>query len=103
MFDLLEEKGIKDAVLTNVGNRLTKGHADLGNFLKVGVVDAVIMWNGVADTFADSLDVIAVPYEYETVIRVHVIGLNYSEQPDVLKQFMDFVNERGPDVFEQHG
>jgi len=53
VFALLEKKGIKDAVLENVGNRLTKGHGNLGALMQTGAVDAVIMWNGVAHTFTD--------------------------------------------------
>lgn len=103
VFALLEKKGIKDEVLANVGNRLTKGHTDLANLLKTKTVDAGIIWNGVAHTFQDSLEVIKTPYEYDEEIRVHVIGLNYTEQPEALRKFIDFVNERGPEVFAEYG
>ena len=103
VFALLEKKGIKDAVLKNVENRLTKGHSNIGTFLKTQAVDAGIMWNGVAHTFADSLDIIKTSYEYEEEIRVHIMGLSYSKQPEALEQFMDFVRERGPVVFAEHG
>jgi molybdate transport system substrate-binding protein len=103
VYALLEEKGIKDAVLKNVGNRLTKGHPTLGTWLKTGTVDAVIIWGGVAHTFADSLDVVKTPYEYKEEIGVHVIALNYTEQPESLKKFMDFVRTRGPEVFAEYG
>lgn len=103
VFELLERKGIKDPVLKNVGNRLTKGHGELGNFLKTRAVDAVIMWNGKAHDFQDDLDIIPTKYEYETEIRVHVIGLGYSKMTGELKQFMDFVRKRGPEVFTEYG
>lgn len=103
VFELLEKKGIKDAVLKNVQNRLTKGHHNLGNFLKTQAVDAVIMWNGVAHTFSDSLEIVPAPYEYDKEIRVHIIGLNYSKQPELLKQFIEFARNRGPEIFAKHG
>jgi len=103
VFALLEDKGIKDAVLANVGNRLTKGHANLGTLLQTGAVDAVIIWNGVAHTFAGSLEVVPTPYEYDEEIRVHVIGLNYTRRPEALRKFLEFVKERGPEVFREHG
>ena len=103
VFALLEKKGIKDQVLSNVGNRLTRGHSDLGNFLKVKAVDAVIMWNGVAHTFRDSLEVVKTPYEYDQEIRVYVIGLNYTKQPEELKQFMEFAKSRSPEIFAEFG
>lgn len=103
VFALLEKKGIKEAVLKNVENRLTKGHSTLGTWLKTQTVDAVIMWNGVAHTFRDDLDVVQTPYEYDTETRVHIIGLNYTKQPDVLKQFIGFAREKGPGIFAEHG
>jgi len=103
VFALLEKKGMKDAVMKNVQNRLTKGHSTLGNFLKTQAVDAVIIWNGVAHTFSDSVDIVPTPYEYDNEIRVHIIGLSYSKQPELLKQFLEFARKRGQDVFAQHG
>jgi len=103
VFALLEKKGIKDAVMKNVENRLTKGHSNIGTFLKTRAVDAGIMWNGVAHTFADSLEVVKTPYEYEQEIRVHIMGLSYTKQPEELKQFMEFARKRGPAIFAEHG
>ncbi len=101
--DLLREKGIYDAVMKNVGNRLTKGHSNLGNLLKTQTVDAVLMWNGVANTFKEHLDIVRTPYEYSSQMKVHVIGLSYSKQPEAVRQFVEFVRERGEAVFSEHG
>ncbi|OHB76744.1 MAG: hypothetical protein A2Z25_02490 [Planctomycetes bacterium RBG_16_55_9] len=103
IFALLEKKGIKDAVMNNVQNRLTKGHSTLGTFLKTQAVDAVIMWNGVAHTFRDSLDVVRTPYEYDEEIRVHVAGLSYTKQPESVRKFIEFCRRRGPVVFAEYG
>lgn len=100
---LLEKKGIREAVLENVGNRLTKGHSALGTFVKTQAVDAVIMWNGVANTFEDSLDIVPTPYEYDTEIAVQVIGLNYSEYAEEMKEFVEFARTRGKEIFAEHG
>lgn len=103
IFALLEKKSIKDAVLKNVENRLTRGHGDLGTFLKTQTVDAAIMWNGVAHTFRDSLEVVKTPYEYDQEIRVHVMSLSYSKQTEALRQFVEFAKTRGPQVFAEFG
>jgi len=103
VFALLEKKGIKEKVLKNVENRLTKGHSNIGTFLETGAVDAGIMWNGVAHTFRDSLEIVPTPYEYDKEIRVHIIGLSYSKQPELLKQFIEFARNRGPEIFAKHG
>ena len=103
VFKLLEKKGIKDAIMKNVENRLTKGHSNLGNLLKTKAVDVVIMWNGVAYTFGNSLNVVPTPYEYDKEVRVHIIGLNYSEQPKLLRQFLEFARNKGPAIFAKYG
>jgi molybdate transport system substrate-binding protein len=103
VFALLEKKGLKDKVMANVENRLTKGHSALGTFLKTKTVDAVIMWNGVANDFRDDLDTIKTTYEYDNEIRVHVIGLNYTSRPDLLKAFIAFAKEKGPAIYAGHG
>jgi ABC-type molybdate transport system substrate-binding protein len=99
----LEKKGIKDAVMKNVENRLTKGHSNLGNLLKTKAVDAVIMWNGVAHIFGDGLEIVPTQYEYDKEVRVHVISLNYSGQPQLLRKFIKFVRNRGPAIFAEYG
>ncbi len=103
VFALLEKKGIKDAVMKNVENRLTKGHPNIGTFLKTQAIDAGIMWNGVAHTFKDSLDIVKTPYEYDEETRVHIMTLSYSKQPELLKQFMEFARKRGPEIFAEYG
>ena len=103
VFKLLEKKGIKDGVLANVGNRLTKGHSQLGNLLKTKTVDAVVMWNGVAHTFGEAVDIVPVPYEYDTEIQLHVMSLNYSKHPEETKRFIAFLRKRGAETFAEHG
>jgi len=103
VFTLLDKKGIKEALLKTVENRLTKGHGNIGTFLKTQAVDAGIMWNGVAHTFSDSLDIVNTPYEYDEEICVHIMSLSYSKHPEELKQFIEFVRTRGPEVFAEYG
>ena len=103
VFKLLEKKGIKDKVLANVGNRLTKGHSQLGNLLKTKTVDAVIMWNGVAHTFGDAVDIVPVPYEYDHEIQLHVMSLNYSKHPQETRRFIEFIRKHGAKVFAENG
>jgi len=103
VFALLEKKGIKEAVMKNVENRLTKGHSTLGTFLKTKTVDAVIIWNGVAHTFRDDLEVVKTPYEYDKDVRVHIIGLSFSKQPGLLNKFFEFARNKGPEIFAEYG
>lgn len=103
VYALLGKKGIKDAVLANVGNRLTKGHGNLGTLLQTKAVDAVIMWNGVAHAFRDDVDTVALPYEYDREIKVHVMSLAYSRRPAQTAKLIEFVRARAAPVFAAHG
>ena len=103
VFRLLEKKGIKDAVMRNVGNRLTKGHGNLATMLVTDAVDAVVMWNGVASTRKDKLEIVPTPYEYDSEVRVHVIGLKYSRHPALVAKFLDFTRVQGAKLFASHG
>jgi molybdate transport system substrate-binding protein len=100
---LLKKKKILEDVMKNAENRLLKGHSALGNLVKTGAVDAAVMWNGVAHTFRDSLEVVPVPYEFETEVRVRVIALNYSKRPGRVREFMDFARTEGPRIFKGYG
>lgn len=102
-FALLEKKGIKDAVLKNVGNAMFKHHSEIGNKMKLGFGDAGIMWNGVANNFLDAIEVVPAPYEYDDEIRVSVMGLSYTEQPEQVQKFLDFVETHGQEVFKEFG
>jgi len=103
VYALLEKKGIKEKVLLNVGNRLTRGHGQLGTWLKTEAIDAGIMWKGVAYTFKDSIEIVPTPYEYDEEIKVHVMGLNYSKHPEAVKQFVSFAGTRGKEIFAEFG
>ena len=100
---LLEKKGIKEAVLKNVGNAMFKHHSEIGNKLKMGFGDAGIMWNGVASNFLDAIEIVPVPYEYDNEIHVSVMGLSYTKHPERLQRFLDFAEKHGPEVFKEFG
>ena len=100
---LLEKKGIKEAVAANVGNAMVRHHSMVGNQIQLGSRDAGIMWNGVANEFKDKIDVIPLPYEYETEIHVAVMGLSYTKEKPTVEAFLDFVEKHGPAVFAEYG
>ena len=102
-FALLEKKKIKEPVLKNVGNAMFKHHSEIGNKMKMGFGDAGIMWNGVANNFKDAIEIVPVPYEYDEEIRVSVMGLSYTKQPEKVQKFLDFAEAHGPEVFKEFG
>lgn len=97
------DPGFKQKVLDNVGGAMFRSHSDIGTQIQLGHRDAGIMWGGVAHNFNDSVDVIPCPYPYKEEIKVHVIGLSYSKNPEMVKKFLDFLKTRGPEVFEEYG
>ncbi len=103
VYALLEKKGIKDAVLKNVGDDLVRNHSDVGNQLKDGIRDAGIMWNGVAHDYLDAIEIVPGPYEYEEATRLSVMGLSYSKKQEELGKFLDFVEKHGKKVFSDFG
>lgn len=103
VFDLLDKKGIKDAVLANVGNAQVRSHKEVAELIKLGHRDAGIMWNGVAHTWLDALEIIPAPYEYAEEVHVGVIGLSFSKQPEAVERFLKFVETHGPMVFAEFG
>lgn len=103
LFKLLEKKGIKDDVLANAEGAIFRSHSQIGTALKLRQREAGVMWNGVAHTFRDSLEVVPTPYEYEDTIRVWVIGLNYTEHEAGVKQLLDFARKQGADIFAKYG
>ena len=103
VFKLLEKKKIQGAVLKNVGNDLVKHHATVGNHVKLGALDAGIMWNGVAHNFRDAIDIIPLPYEYDNEIRVAAVGLSYTKRREAVQEFLDFVEKHGQRIFTEFG
>ena len=76
---------------------------ELGDKVKLGSLDAVIVWDGVAAYFADNTDVVAIPREKNVISTVAVATLKSSEHPELANQFLDFVaSDEGKAIFEKH-
>jgi molybdate transport system substrate-binding protein len=103
VFALLEKKGIKDAVMANVGNALFRSHSEIASAISLGHRDAGVMWNGVAHNWLDKIDVVPTPYEYDEEIRVNVMGLSYSKRRERVESFLEFTAKRGEEVFREFG
>jgi molybdate transport system substrate-binding protein len=103
VFDLLERKKLKDAVLANVGNAQVRSHKEVAELIKLGHRDAGIMWNGVAHTWLDAVEIIPAPYEYREDVNVGVMGLSYSKQPAAVERFLKYVEAHGQQVFAEYG
>ena len=63
VLELFEKKGIKDKVLQNVG-RFAKREDKLGIALQRKVIDAAIMWNGMAQCYKEDAACLFANYDY---------------------------------------
>ncbi len=77
--------------------------SELGNHIKVGSLDAVIVWDAVAAYFADEGEVVPIPPEQNIVSTVAVGVLRSSEHPELAEKFVEFITSPpGKEVFKKH-
>ncbi len=103
LLDTDKKKHLKEKILANTGNAQVRSHTQAVTQISMGQRDAGIVWNGVATTWKDKVDIVPTPYEYDKQINVAVMGLSYTKQPEKVKQFLDFVEKHGPAVFKEFG
>jgi molybdate transport system substrate-binding protein len=101
--DLLEKKGIWEDVEKNTGNAFFRTHAQVATAIDVGGRDTGVIWNGVAHNWLEKFKIVSVPYEYDQVIEVGVIGLGYSEHPELVEEFLKFTEKNGEAIFKKFG
>ena len=82
---------------------IVRDHAKVGNHVKLGTRDAGIMWNGVAKNFADDIEIVEVPYEYDAEVGVSIMGLSYTKNKAQVEKFLDFAEKHGKEVFAEFG
>jgi molybdate transport system substrate-binding protein len=76
---------------------------DLGNHIKLGQLDAVIVWDAMAAYFAEDGAVVPIPLEENVVSTVAVAVLNCSKHAELAGKLVDFVaSERGKAIFRKH-
>ena len=100
---IFEKNNIKmEEVKKNlVFNSLTVN--ELGVQIKVGKVDAVIVWDATAAYFADSGDIVRIPKEKNIISTVAIALLRSSKHKELAREFMNFVtSKRGQEIFRTH-
>ena len=76
---------------------------ELGNQIKLGTVDAVIVWDAVAAYFADCGEVVRIPAEQNVISTVAVGVLKSSTDPELAAAFADFAaSQQGKGIFDKH-
>lgn len=76
---------------------------ELGTNVAVGALDAAIVWDAVAASFADRTEVVAIPPEQNVISTVAIGLLRSSRQPAVARQFAELLaSPAGQAVFARH-
>lgn len=92
--------------MAEVGNNLVFSSltvGELGIQIKVGKVDAVIVWDATAAQYADSGDVIRIPVDQNVISTVAIALLESSEDKQLARYFIDLVtSETGKAIFRKH-
>jgi len=64
---------------------------ELGNHIKLGMLDAAIVWDAVAAYFADEADVVPIPRQQNVISTAAVGVLTCSTDPQTAEKFAAFV------------
>jgi molybdate transport system substrate-binding protein len=76
----------------------------LADQVKLGAVDAAIVWDATAAAVAESTEVVPIPPEKNIISRVTAGLLESSENPDLATAFMNFMaGAEGRSIFRQNG
>jgi molybdate transport system substrate-binding protein len=77
---------------------------ELGVWVKMGSVDAAIVWDAIAANFADAVDVIEIPRRKNVISRVVVGRLKTSQHPAAARRFVEFlVSDEGRRILARRG
>ncbi len=77
---------------------------ELGMQIQAGSLDAVIVWDAVAVTYARHGDQVPIPADENIISTVDAGVLAFSQQPELAKQFIDLAkSDRGRDIFKRNG
>lgn len=76
---------------------------ELGMQVKLGQLDAAIVWDAIAAYYADSADAVAIPRAQNIVSRVAICVLNASANRQAAERFVDFLaSDAGKAIFARH-
>ncbi len=76
---------------------------ELGTNVKLGQLDAAIVWDAIASLYADQTEAISIPTEENVISAVPIGVLNASDQKDLAGRFVEFVvSPEGQACFRRH-
>jgi len=98
---ILEKNGLDRAGL-DARESLTVN--ELGVWVKMGSLDAAVVWDAIAANIADSVDVISIPREKNVISQVVVGLMTTSKHKEAARQFVDFLtSDAGRAILKSKG
>lgn len=77
--------------------------SELGNHVKLGTLDAAIVWDAVAAFSPKETEVVPIPRDQNIISTVAVGTLKSAQHPELAAKFVEFVtSKRGKQVFEKY-
>jgi len=76
---------------------------ELGDKVKLGALDVVIVWDATAAYYADSAEAIPIPVKDNVISTVPAAVLTTSDNPELARQLMEYLaSEQGRSVFAKY-
>jgi molybdate transport system substrate-binding protein len=117
---VLEKAGLTERIEENVVLR-ARTSSEIANHLKMGMIDAGIIWDATAYRYRDEMDMVAIDPEYRphpeldavttatfglvdlSQIRITICSLNSSQDKKLARDFCTIVaSDRGKEIFRRH-
>ena len=76
---------------------------ELGDKIKIGALDAVIVWDATAAYYMDAAETVRIPVQQNVISTVPAAALTTSDAPELARQLMEYLaSDEGRAVFEKH-
>lgn len=104
MATILEKNGVNKKMWNSNVVLSTPTVNELGVAVKLGTIDATVVWRSIADDYPDDADIVPIPLNKNVIPSVEGAELIYSKNSDAAKAFLDYiVSERGRFVLINDG
>jgi molybdate transport system substrate-binding protein len=83
----LDQKGLREKVMANVALQ-ARAHTEIANGMIAGPLDAIVVWNFVAELYKGKVQLVADDATYPP-IRITILGLTQSPNPAICNAFLE--------------
>jgi molybdate transport system substrate-binding protein len=101
---ILKKNGIDPGEITKSVVYKSGTVDELGIAIKMGTIDATIVWDATARYYTNFGTIVEIPPENNVFSIIPIVVLKFSEHPDVAKKFVEFVtSDRGKEIVKNAG